>query len=335
MAAVDRFKAGIVRGDYVDPSRTTVSTLLDRWLSSRSTRIEGSTFERYQSIVDSDIRPLLGHLRLAHLNPALIEDALGRWSNAPRRDRKRGRRSQRTIHHIYSVLRTALNAGVRWELLARNPCDRLEPVPKGGASVHGLAAADVPVLLAGMLGTVIYGPTLVATFGGLRRGEILGLSWTSVNLESGVISVCQTLEERNDRSLRLKCPKTKNSIRTVVLPGFVVAELRTHRAEVEEHFGRDRVPDPVFADWETGKHWSPDALSSAFYYRVRARALPRVSFHGLRHTYSNLMQAVGVPLLVTSRALGHADVSITGNVYTDVTPPELFDAAARLQQRFG
>jgi hypothetical protein len=47
------------------------------------------------------------------------------------------------------------------------------------------------------------------------------------------------------------------------------------------------------------------------------------------------MKAVGVQLLVTSRALGDADVSITGNVYTDVTPPELFDAAARPQQRFG
>lgn len=168
--------------------------------------------------------------------------------------------------------------------------------------MHGLTAADVPILVAGMLGTAVYGPTLVATFGGLRRGEILGLSWKSVNLESGVISVYQTLEERKDRSLRLKLPKTKNSIRTVVLPPFVVAELRRHRAEVEEHFGRDRVPELVFSDWETGKHWSPDALSSQFYYLVRARALPRVSFHGLRHTYSNLMQAVGVPLLVTSRA---------------------------------
>lgn len=85
LAAVDRFKAGIVRGDYVDPDRTTVSTLLDRWLSSRSPRIEGSTFERYQSIVDDDIRPLLGHLRLTHLNPSLIEDALERWAKAPRR----------------------------------------------------------------------------------------------------------------------------------------------------------------------------------------------------------------------------------------------------------
>lgn len=335
LAAVERFKAGLVRGDYVDPGRNTVSILLDRWLLSRRTRLERNTFERYESIVEGDVRPILGNVRLARLTPMLIEEAVDRWRKAPRRDRKRGLRSERTIHHIYGVLRAALTAGVRWEMLARNPCDLVEPPLKGGADVHGLTAAELPVLLAGLRGTTVYAPALAAAFGGLRRGEILGLSWAKLDLASGTVSIIQSLEEGKDKSLQLKNVKTKHSKRTVVLPAFVVAELHRHRAEIEEHFGIDQVPEPVFPQWETGRHWSPDKFSSTFYYLVRARQLPRVSFHGLRHTYSNIMQAVGVPLLVTSRALGHADVSTTGNIYTDVAPPDLFDAAARLEHRFG
>jgi integrase len=335
LAAVERFKAGLIRGDYVDPGRTIMSTLLDRWLESRGARVERSTYDRYESIVNQDVRPVLGHLRLSHVTPPLVEEAIARWRGAPRRDRKGGQRSERTVHHIYSVLRAVLNSGVRWEMLPRNPCDLLEPLPKGGEKVEGLGATEVPLLLAGLRDTIIYIPALVAAFGGLRRGEVLGLGWTNTDLATGIVSITQALDEGRDKSMRLKVPKTKKSRRTVVLPEFVVAELRRHRSEIVEHFGNDRVPGVVFPNWETGAYWSPDAMSSTFYYLVRTRQLPRVSFHGLRHTYSNIMKAAGVPLLVTSRALGHSDVSTTGNIYTDVTPPDLFDAARRLHMMFG
>jgi integrase len=334
-AALERFKADLLRGEYANPGTATVSDLLDRWLSTRRERVERSTLERYETIVNHHLRPVLGAVRLSRLTPALVEEAVKKWKTAPRRDRKRGMLSQRTIHHLYSTLRVVLTFGVRSQMLARNPCALMERFPKGGRTIEGLSPRSIQRLFAGLNGTIVYGPSMVAAFGGLRRGEILGLMWTDLELQSGVLSVSRSLDEARDKSLRLKTPKTKQSKRPVVLPSFVLAELQRHRKEVEDHFGAGHVPEPLFPDWKTGEYWSPDALSSTFYHVVRTRKLPQVSFHGLRHTYSNLMQAAGVTLVVTSRAMGHSCLSTTGDVYTDVTPPEFLDAARRLDARYG
>lgn len=334
-AALDRFKADLLRGEYANPGTATVSDLLDRWLSTRRERVERATLERYEAIANHHLRPVLGPVRLSRLTPKLVDEALARWTTMPRRDRKRGRLSQRTVHHLYSTLRVVLRFGVRSQWLARNPCDLVESVPKGGQKIEGLSASSIQRLFAGLHGTIVYCPAMVAAFGGLRRGEVLGLMWSDLDLQSGVLSVSRSLDEARDKSLRLKVPKTNHSRRPVVLPSFVLAELQRHRREVEDHFGIARVPEALFPDWKTGGYWSPDALSSMFYHLVHTRKLPAVSFHGLRHTYSNLMQAAGVTLLVTSRAMGHSSLTTTGDVYTDVTPPEFIDAARRMDARYG
>ena len=82
-----------------------------------------------------------------------------------------------------------------------------------------------------------------------------------------------------------------------------------------------------------GTPWLPDAFSSAFYYGVRARKLPIVSVHGLRHTYATLGLRAGTSIKVVSQALGHSTISITGDVYTHVLRDQLDEAASALGSR--
>jgi len=332
-AAYDQVWARLIRGELTNPGRATVSDLLERWLDSRAARVERSTLERYRAMIDDQLRPVLGSIKLSALSPHHIEDALKTWRKMPRRDRKTGVLSQRTLHHLLSTLRSVLRMAVNWELIPRNPCDRIDPIERGGRTVVGLAPPDVAPFFERLRGAPVFLPALVAAFGGFRRGELLALHWSDLDLATGSVDVERALEESSDGTLSLKAPKTDKSRRRIVLPAFVLEVLRTHRQELVEIFGEDRLPRAVFPDVGTGGYWRPDAFSSAFYYTVRSRGLQRISFHGLRHTYNTLMQDAGVDVVVRSHVLGHSDIGVTGNVYGHVPALAVFNVARLLDAR--
>lgn len=154
-----------------------------------------------------------------------------------------------------------------------------------------------------------------------------------MDLHSGEVRVDASLERDDTGKLRVKAPKTLNSFRTVVLPEFVLKELRAHADDIRSAFGE--LPETVFADLISGTYYDPDRLSSAFYYTVRRRALPSTSLHGLRHAYSGALVAAGVQTKVRSEALGHSSTSTTDDIYTAVPHEMRVDAAHRLQAFFG
>ena len=187
---------------------------------------------------------------------------------------------------------------------------------------------------------------------GLRRGEVMGLTWEDVDLERGVLHIRQTrvmgvdVIETND-------PKTANSRRDIHMPPSLVAVLKTHRERQDvERRALGKLwgtTGAVFAT-ELGEWTHPDNLKRAL-ARVVAwskpvqpdrawkgipreqRAalaavggmgleLPVISPHDLRHTYATLALRKGVPVEVVSKVLGHARVSITLDVYRHVLDKE-------------
>jgi integrase len=87
--------------------------------------------------------------------------------------------------------------------------------------------------------------------------------------------------------------------------------------------------DLVFAEIDGGPV-NLDNFSSRYYRQIRAKKLPVISFHGLRHTLASLMLAADVPLKVTSDLLGHASIVITADIYSHVLGSQRADAAKRL-----
>ena len=180
-------------------------------------------------------------------------------------------------------------------------------------------------------------PIIVAFGTGLRRGELLALRWSDVDLAVGRVSVRRSLE-RFDGEIRTKEPKTPRSRRTVTLPAFALAALRTLRDDqlrtLIALFGdleaRRRQKDgPVFTRID-GALWDVGAFSLAFYRLIRRGKLPAVRFHDLRHSYGTLALAAGTDLKTISAALGHSTISTTANIYLHAVESLQQEAADRI-----
>src|SRR5262245_52369445 len=121
-----RLLTEIKNGTSVDPSRMTVAAFFERWIEHMQGQVSPRSHERYAELCRKNLAPLLGGLALTKLQPAHISAAYAKALASGRRDGCGGL-SARTVTHMHRVLREALQQGVRWQLLARNPADAVKP----------------------------------------------------------------------------------------------------------------------------------------------------------------------------------------------------------------
>jgi integrase len=163
----------------------------------------------------------------------------------------------------------------------------------------------------------------------MRRGELLGLQWGDIDLDAATVRIERSIEETK-AGLRIKPPKTKRGRRNITLAPDAVAILREHRVallELRLKLGLGTIkPDTWVFSTLSGELLSPDNLSRDWRRVSAAKNLPRVSFHGLRHTHVSVLIRAGVDILTISRRLGHFKPSVTLDTYGHLI--EGTDAAA-------
>jgi integrase len=294
--------------------------------------VAAKMFERYAEIIRVHLVPALGHHRLTKLQPLHIQAYYSLALQSGRKDGKGGLSAQTVIHH-HRVLKDALHQAVRWRLLVRNPSDAVEPPRRKEREMQVLDDKQLGTLLKGAAGKSIYVPILLAVTTGMRRGEILGLRWSDIDLNAGTLAVCQSLEHTRVGGLKFKQPKTRRSRRVVALPHFAVEALRKHRAAQ----GRTRLQagsdykdhDLVCARWD-GSPRNPGAVTRAFAKLIADLGLTKVRFHDLRHSHATQLLREGIHPKVVSERLGHSTVGITLDTYSHVTPNMQEEAAKRI-----
>jgi integrase len=171
----------------------------------------------------------------------------------------------------------------------------------------------------------------VAATTGLRQGELLGLSWSAIDLDAGTLTVRRSMARAWDGGYALAEPKTGRSRRTIHLPAAAIQALRREQREQEAAQSaagsawqdRDGL---VFTD-AIGRPLYPTAVHRAFHALLKAAGLPPVPFHGLRHSAATALLSAGVPLRVVSDLLGHAGIAITADYYAHVEKQLRRDAA--------
>lgn len=310
-------------GVSVTATVPTVAVWLRGWLDGPAMmRTTPKTLQEYRSAVECRIIPALGRCKLDTLSPATIQAA---WSSLLTCDRKDGKEGQglspKSVRNCHGILRAALNTAVRHGVIPRNPCDLTE-LPRARKQESAVLDADqITRLLDAVRGTSLYLPVLLAVTTGMRRGEVLALRWSDVDLEGGTITVARSVEQTKGQ-LRYKEPKNGRT-RKVTMPSFLSLELRRHREET------GRVVGLVVCN-EDGSPRSPTAVTQQFGRLVRTLDLPQVRYHDLRHSAATLLLRLGVELPVVSEVLGHSAVSTTANIYSHVLQKGREEAASRL-----
>jgi integrase len=326
-------------GTLVNASKVTVEAYLWSWLDGKHS-LSVVTVERYRHIIGKSIVPTLGTVELQKLKPAHVRDWLSGMMKSGRRNG--GALTARTVRHSYRVLRGALQDAVTLELLARNVAAAVKPPKIPDDEIEILKADQIATVLEALrrnwrrLRPIV--SLAVAT--GMRRGELLALRWSDVDLDKTVLNVERSLQESKSAGLVFKSPKTKHGRRTITLPQSAVAMLREHRKEQLElrlqlGMGKHGADDLVFCNHD-GSPISCSYLSKMWRLATdRLPSFPKVSFHSLRHSHASALIAAGIDVVKVSRRLGHSSPVITLRVYAHEFKDEDDGAAAAIEAVLG
>ena len=317
------------------PDRETLREYLPRWLEGL--RVKPTTLANYSTSVNRYLIPMLGGVRLHELQPDHL-DALYRQLE---RDGKGGGvgLAPKTVRHVHTAVRKALQDAVDRGRLARNVADLAHPPTQRqsrsqNARVKAWTVDELGTFLATVRDDRLAALWVLIASTGLRRGEAVGLRWDAVDLTEGSVSVHRTVTEAAGRIVASDSAKTASSQRRIAIDSATATALRNHKRRQAEE--RLRLGALWPADGQSvftrpdGLPLRPSDVSHVFTRTVRALGLPEVGVHGLRHTYATLAIRAGIPAHVISKRLGHSSVGITMDVYAHAFPSDDRDAAERV-----
>jgi integrase len=310
------------RGTLPDQSKLTVGAYLHQSLAGKHD-LSPRSREVYLEQIDRRIVPVLGEIELQKLRPAHVKE----WIDKLRSTgsiRTGGEISGNMARQIFRTLRAALRDAVMVELISRNVCDSVKAPRKKKPKVEILSRDGITAVLESLAGSQLYPIASLALASGCRRGELLALRWTDIELGRGVVKVERALEETK-AGIRFKETKTEGGERSISLPASIVDVLVAHRkAQLERRMklglGKPGACALVFCD-DAGEPIGPNALSVIWRRALAKHKLPVVTFHALRHTHASALIAAGVDVVAVSRRFGHSTPAFTLSVYA-----HLFDA---------
>ena len=241
-----------------------------------------------------------------------------------------------SVISYHRTLSSVLSRAVKWGYIQINPADAAEKPSLGGHEAAYLEEDDARRLLELLQAEPVKwrAPITFDLLSGLRRAELLGLRWQDVDLDGHTITIRQTSNYLPGKGVYVGTPKTTTSARPLPISTAAIMLLLEYRAWQDTR--REQLGDAwedqdgrVFTT-DTGAPMFPDSLTQWFSDFITRSGMSKVTVHSLRHTYASLMIADGVPLVVVSRQLGHAQASTTANIYAHA----IASAQAKAMQTF-
>ncbi|NNN34389.1 site-specific integrase [Streptomyces sp. S3(2020)] len=315
--------AEVAAGTHRKPVRLTFRDYaLTKWLTARKRR--ESTTAGYRDILTQYVLPVIGDKQLDEVTAADLERIYARlrtWKSTAR-GRKGNPLSLATQAQTHAIASSVFGYAARKGDIVANPALAVDDPPRAEKverSVWTVAQAGDFLRATGSHRLAAAWRLLLAT--GLRRGELLGLTWDAVDLERGELRVRRTWIVVKGVCQWSK-PKTAAGYRTIPLDAGTVAALRAHRAaQAAERLrigaGWQDKEQRLFTD-PVGEALHPETFSMWFRDLATAHSLPRIRLHELRHTYATMQLETGENVVTVSALLGHANPTITRNIYQHV-----------------
>jgi integrase len=289
----------VSEGTYAEPSKLLLARfLIDEWLPAVKGTVRPLTYTNYQARVKSITKYSIGAVPLRALSGGHLTAFYG--------ELERDGLSVGTRRFTHGVLRRALNDAVRWGKLTRNPAAAADPPAATRSKVRAWSDRELREFLAHVEGDRLYALWRLAATTGMRRGELLGLTWRHLDFDGARLRVEQQLLPTAG-GVTFGPPKSVRSERTVALDPATVDALRAHLAvqRLERDLAADAYADQdlVFCN-EIGEPIHPQALTALFTNHRKAAGIPSGTLHVLRHTAATIALTRGVPLHVVAGRLG-------------------------------
>lgn len=329
-AEVARVRAEWNSGAYIEPDKTTLSQWMETWHATYKAG-SASRYKRLRIIRQRIQADDIGRIPLTRLRYAQVQDWIDRMvleGLAPN-----------TIRTIESTLSMALAQAVRRQIIASNPCTGLELPSSSQRRWCVLDEVQARRIVTDTRDDPLHACWVLAVTLGVRRGELVALTWTDVDFTAGTLRIerTMTVDQRGRKRVGDET-KTDASRRTIRLPAVCVDALRWHRARQNERrlaAGDAWTDTGVVFDGGLGERFPYNRFTAAFRDLKAELGLPdEMRIHDLRHSAASLMIHAGVPIPAIAKVLGHANPSITLRVYSHALKAMEDQATVRIDALF-
>ena len=304
---------------------------LTYWYENHSKpKIRPTTQETYESRIRLHIIPEIGDIPLNKLTQNDLQQFYGLLKKSGRKrftDKYGEGLSDRMVRMCHATCRSALEKAVQDGLIRMNPAIGCKLPPKKAREMQVLTREELQRFLIQAKFEGYYEVFLLDLATGLRRGELMALQWDDLNFKTGVLNVNKQVYDVRGQ-LQISTPKTKNSVRKIVLPPAVVAVLREYKKTVNSRW---MFPSPVKEDCPI----TPGVVRRRLQLILEHAGCKHVRFHDLRHTFATLALENGMDVKTLSAMLGHVSAATTLDIYTHITDDMRLTAAANIDRGIG
>ena len=289
------------------------------------------TQETYEHRIYKQIIPKIGHYPLNQLTTGILEKFYAQLKangRLIRRDIYGAGLSNSVIRSIHAHCRASLSKAVAEKLIRRNPAVGCKLPPKKSPEIQILTPEEMQKLLFQAQIEGFYEMFTLDLATGLRRGELLGLQWKDIDFEKGTLSVTKQVRYIKG-DLKIVPPKTKASIRTIILPLPILNMLAEYQKTVKSIW---LFPSPCKNE---DVPRDPTACRKALSKILERSGCKHVPFHALRHTFASHAFHYGMDVKTLASAIGHESVETTLNVYAHSSEQMKREAAKKIDQAIG
>jgi integrase len=321
-------------GKYVkveEPPKDDVLTCgewFQTWLKEyKLNSISPSTYESYYLIIKNHLIPAFGKIPVVELNTEQIQQFLNECQEVgSRKDGRSGKLSSGSIIKMKIVISSALKQAVKNRIIPFNPTEAVTPPRMVRKEIRILTPEEQTKFLQAVEGHRLEAIFKLALATGMRKGELMALTWDDIDFENESISVTKSASRVRDphtrkTSIETGSTKSRSGIRQVPLLPSMVPVLEKHRAFQD---GEKRMAGSAYNKLNlvfcsnVGTYIEPTRINNMLGELRRKAGLEHINFHALRHTFATRALENGIPARVVQEILGHSDVSLTLNRYTHV-----------------
>lgn len=304
----------VERGLTYDQARVTLADYLSRWLASSESSLRPATFDHYTLLVENYIIPSLGAVPVKDLTPdhvqAAYDDLLQQGAGVP------------TVIKAHAVLHSALERAVKTGLAYRNAAGLATPPSPPKTERLFWDEREAAQFLLTAQPNRLYALFYLAIATGARQMELCGLRWGDLDWAKATLRIQRQLARSGPEMFVSQ--KTDAARRTIRLGGRTMEVLQDHlERQTQERFlagDRWQEHDLIFTSGIGTPMHHKNLVDRYFKPLVKAAGVTEIRFHDLRHTAASIMLSHGKPVIVISKILGHARVSITLDTYGHLIP---------------